>query len=149
MEIKTGFVLDDFEVGERVYLKGHNPSLRSMTIPYFGTVTSLNRDASTPHVKCKLDVGDSVDVTFPAAPGLIGKVLPLKSVVTGDTISRLDIRGNRLCYDVIDHVPDEKMVLELNEGSPLLDGKKPLLIILRDYSTASLEDEFMDWELEA
>ena len=148
MERQTELILDDFSLGERVYIKGYSNSLRSMTTPYFGTVKGIHKDISTPDMKVRLDTGESIYVTFPMNPGKIGKVLPLKSVEAGDTVSHLSLSGTRLFYTVIEHRPYERMILEAHEPAPLLDGKKPLTIILRDYSTASLEDEFMDWELE-
>lgn len=149
-EAEPGYVFDDFAKGDRVYLRGYQAALRSMTIPHFGTVLSSKEVEGKAFITIRLDTKEKVTFPFPLQYGNIGKILPLKSVVQGDTISRLDFNRNRIFYTVTSYVPDEFMALEeqLPADAPV-DKRPHLLTILRDYSTPGLEDEFLDWELEA
>ena len=149
-EVEPGYVFDDFTKGDRVYLRGYQAALRSVTVPHFGTVLGSKEDDGKAFITIRLDTKEKITIPFPLQYGTLGKILPLKLVAKGDTISHLDFNRNRVFYTVKSYVPDEFMALEekLPGNSPA--GKLPhLLTILRDYSTPGLEDDFLDWELEA
>jgi hypothetical protein len=136
MEAKTEFVLEDFSPGDRMYRMYRNK-------PSFGTVRKVSSTSTPTNILCELDTGAAAVFAFPdESNGILGKVLPLATVKAGDVISHLDFSGKRIFYTVIEHLPSEKMIIEPH------DGRKPVVTVYRDYATASLEDEFMDWELE-
>lgn len=135
-EAKIMPVLEDFEIGDRIYrYRG--------TVPYFGTVSRIKMKDVEPHIKCKMDNGAVLFVAFQDDIDVVYKALPLATIKPGDVISHVDFSGVRWFYTVISHVFNEQIALEAHHGSRITT------VVERDYACASMEDEFIGWELEA
>lgn len=108
-EITMPLSLDDFEVGDRVYVVGsNNDSLE------FGTI----KDIYNPHMNVLMDNGKMplVHINQFKDGGPIGKCFPVGQLNVGSVISFPYGAGKRFYADITDYVPGKYVELTYRKG---------------------------------